>query len=82
MHTIGGSMRNTLVIVAVLALLVLVGCAQKAMPSTAAPATAEQAVADVSGDVAAVGGITDDLDTSDLNSLDQELSDVQALELQ
>ena len=76
-------MRNTLVIVAVLALL-LAGCAQKAMPSVApgAPMSTDQAVTDVSGDVAAVGGITQDLDTSDLNSLDQELSDVQTLDLQ
>lgn len=73
-------MKTTLVIAAVLALLVIAGCAPKAA-APAAPAT-DKAVADVSTGVSELDQLTADLDTSDLNTLDQELADIQSLELQ
>ena len=74
-------MRKTLVFVAVLALLVLAGCAQRAMPA-AAPASTDQAVNAVGSDVKDLDSLNQDMDSSDLNSLDQELHDVDTLELQ
>ena len=76
-------MRNALVIVAVLAMLVLAGCAPKAPAVEAAPPTAtEQEVTDVSGDVEGLEDLSEDLGLDELESLDQELADIEALELQ
>jgi uncharacterized lipoprotein YajG len=78
-------MRKTLVLVAVLTVLLLAGCAQKAMTSSSAAATpaagADQAVNAVGNDVKDLDSLNTDLDTSDLNSLDQELSDVDSLDI-
>ncbi len=71
-------MRQTLVIVTVLALLALAGCGQKAVPATAT----DMAVSDVGTGVSDLDAITQDLDTSDLNTLEQELADIETLELQ
>lgn len=65
-------------IVAVLALLVLAGCGQKAMPATAT----DKAVSDVGSGVSDLDAITQDLDTSDLSTLDNELAAIETLELQ
>ena len=73
-------MRKTLVFVAVLALIVLAGCTQKAMPS-AAPTATDQSVNAVGNDVKDLDSLNQDLDTGDLNSLEQELNDVDTLEL-
>lgn len=73
-------MRTTLVIVAVLALLVLAGCGKQAAP--AAPTATDNAVSDITGDVSGLDELEADLDTSELNSLDQELADLESLELQ
>lgn len=73
-------MKTTLVIVSVLALLVLAGCTQKAMPS--APTATDSEVSDIGGAVTDIDSLTDDLGTSDLDSLDQELADIENLELQ
>lgn len=74
-------MKTTLVIVSVLALLVLAGCAQKAMPA-AAPTATDSEVSDIGGAVTEIDSMTDDLGTSDLDTLDQELADIENLELQ
>jgi outer membrane murein-binding lipoprotein Lpp len=74
-------MRTTLVIVAVIALLALAGCAQKAMPSSAPTAT-DQEVDAVGMSVSEIDSLTEDLGTEDLNALDQELADIENLELQ
>ena len=71
-------MRTTAVIVAVLALLVIAGCAK----TPSAPTTTDKSVSDVGNDVTGLGDIESDLDTSELNSLDQELADIETLELQ
>ena len=74
-------MKNTLVIGALLALLVLVGCSA---PQAAAPAptATDDSVDAVGSAVADIDSLTEDLDTADLNSLDQELADIENLELQ
>jgi len=77
-----GERMRTIAIITVLAVLLLAACAPKAMPAAPAPTATDNVVADVGGDVADVGGLTQDLDTSDLNSLDQELADIDNLELQ
>ena len=74
-------MRNALVIAAVLAMLVLAGCAPKA-PAEAVPTATEQEVTDVSGDVEGLEGLSEDLGLDELESLDQELADIEALDLQ
>lgn len=73
-------MRTTLVIVALLAaLLVVAGCTPKSLvPAT----TTDSVVSDISGDVSGLDAVEADLDTSELNSLDQELADIETLELQ
>jgi hypothetical protein len=75
-------MKTTLVIVSVLALLVLAGCAQKAMPAASAPTATDSEVSDIGGAVTEIDSLTDDLGTGDLDSLDQELADIESLELQ
>ncbi len=74
-------MRKALVIVAMLALLVIAGCAPKGTPFAADTGT-DKDVNAVSGDVSDVELISADMDTADLDTLDQELNDVQTLELQ
>jgi hypothetical protein len=76
-------MRTTLVIIAVLALLVIAGCAPKAaMPGPGMPTATDKAVSDVGSEVSDLGTLADDLDTAELNALDQELADIESLELQ
>jgi hypothetical protein len=74
-------MKNALVIVAMLALLVIAGCAPKGTPVQGDTST-DKDVSAVSSDVSDVELITADMDTADLDTLDQELNDVQTLELQ
>jgi len=74
-------MRTTFVIVAVLALLMVAGCARQAGPA-GAPTATDSAVSDVGGDVSGLDELEADLDTSELSSLDQELADIETLELQ
>lgn len=75
-------MRSTLVLVAAIALLVIAGCAPKAAMPQAAPGATDKAVDDVSSAVSDLDTISEDLDMSDLNALDQELADLETLELQ
>jgi hypothetical protein len=74
-------MRKALVIVAMLALLVVAGCAPKGTPFAGTAGT-DQDVNAISGDVSDVDSISADMDTSELDTLDQELADIQNLELQ
>lgn len=74
-------MKKLLVIVAMLALLVIAGCAPKGTPFPGNTGT-DQDVNAISGDVSDVDSVSADMDTSDLDTLDQELTDVQNLELQ
>ncbi len=73
-------MRKTLVIVAMLVLLVVAGCAPKGTPFAGTTGT-DKDVNAISAEVIDVDSISTDMDTADLDTLDQELSDVQNLEL-
>jgi protein involved in sex pheromone biosynthesis len=74
-------MRKTLVIVAMLALLVIAGCAPKGTPFAADTST-DKDVNSISGEVAEIDVTSTDMDTADLDTLDQELNDIQTMELQ
>ncbi len=73
-------MRSILV-VAMLALLVIAGCAPKAM-APAGPTATDTAIESVSDEVTGLDALEQDMDLSDLDSLDQELADIDTLELQ
>lgn len=74
-------MKTTLVLGALLALLVLAGCTAK-QAMAPAPTATDDSVEAVGSAVADLDSLTEDLDTADLNSLDQELADIENLELQ
>ncbi|MEM2916317.1 MAG: hypothetical protein QXT19_03100 [Candidatus Woesearchaeota archaeon] len=75
-------MKGTLAIVAlVAALLVVAGCVPKGTPFPSTTGT-DKDVNAIETDVTEVGSISADLDTSDLDTLDQELSEVESLEVQ
>jgi outer membrane biogenesis lipoprotein LolB len=75
-------MKKSAILVAILALLVLAGCArQAAMPPAQTTAT-DAAVSEVSNDVSEIDSLTADLGEEDLNTLDQDLADIASLELQ
>ncbi len=75
-------MKYILGIIAVLVVLVIAGCAPKVMPASSAPTATDKAVTDVGGAVSDLDALAQELDTADLNSLDQELADIESLELQ
>jgi len=74
-------MRKALIIAAMLALLVVAGCAPKETPFPGTTGT-DKDVNAISAEVIDVESISTDMDTSDLDALDQELVDIQTLELQ
>ncbi len=74
-------MKTTLVIVGMLVALIVVGCAPQEKVPVSTPVT-DNAVNDVGGDLSDMDGLAADLDTSDLDTLNQELADIENLELQ
>ena len=72
-------MNGTLVIAAILAaLVVLAGCAPKA--DSAAPTVTEEAVTNVGDEVSELEDLTADLGLDELDSLEQEITDIELLE--
>lgn len=74
-------MKTTLVIVGMLVAMLVIGCAPQEQVPVSTPIT-DNAVSDVSGDLSDMDGLAADLDTSDLDTLNQELADLENLELQ
>ncbi len=75
-------MRATLVIAAMLAaLLVIAGCAPKGTPFSGNTATDKEVNA-VGADVTEIDVLDVEMGTEDLDTLDQELADIDSLELQ
>ena len=68
-------MNKHVIIGMLLALVLIAGCSPKAAP-IATPTTDAQ-VTSVENDIAGIDTLRDDLDTSELDSLDQDLAAVQ-----
>lgn len=67
-------MNRIVAIVAVLVLVVLAGCAPKPPAADTAPVSTEETVTLVQDDLAEIDTLTDDLDISEIESLDEDLA--------
>jgi cytochrome oxidase Cu insertion factor (SCO1/SenC/PrrC family) len=68
-------MRLTILVVAMLAMVVLAGCAQKGTVT-------DNDIASVSEEISSIDEDAANTDTSDLDTLDQELAAIESLEIE